>query len=369
MAKTEMIDGRGSRELASNAAREVQIGQAQQMVQAQFVMAAQRPRDEALAIDKIKRACQHIGVAEAAEYEYPRGTTRVSGATIRMAEVIARAWGNIDCGVVEIEQTGRESLMLAYCTDLETNTTIRKQFRAKHVREKQSGNVVLTDPRDVYEVTANFAARRMRACILGVIPDYVVQIALAECRRTMAEQDKRPTPEKIASMVEGFRTIGVSAAMLETYLKHSLGVTTDRELIKLRNIFNGINTEAATIDDYFVPEADGDKRPSGASKADRMADRLKGKGKPQPTEPAPQEAPSEPEAGQVEEPPAPAPKPSPTPEASEAPRKPTFRERIAAAQSLDDLMALEEIAGRYSDPAVREKAIAAIRARANQLAG
>lgn len=43
---------------------------------------------------------------------------------------------------------------------------------------------MLTDSRDIYEATANFGARRMRACILGVIPGDVVDMAVNECKET-----------------------------------------------------------------------------------------------------------------------------------------------------------------------------------------
>ena len=46
----------------------------------------------------------HLAVAENAVYSYPRGNTTVTGPTIRLAEMIVQAMGNMDCGTVELER-------------------------------------------------------------------------------------------------------------------------------------------------------------------------------------------------------------------------------------------------------------------------
>lgn len=74
--------------------------------------------------------------------------------------------------------------MMAYAWDLETNTRVTKIFGVEHKRDTRNGSYALTDSRDIYEATANFGARRMRACILGVIPGDVVDMAVNECKET-----------------------------------------------------------------------------------------------------------------------------------------------------------------------------------------
>ena len=79
-------------------------------------------------------------------YEYPRGGTKVSGPSIRLAEAMAQNWGNIDFGITELEQKNGESQVMAYAWDLETNTRQVKIFSVPHVRGTKKGNVPLTDP-------------------------------------------------------------------------------------------------------------------------------------------------------------------------------------------------------------------------------
>ena len=153
---------------------EMMVNRQTQEVQGAIFMAKKFPRDEYEAIDKIRRSCQRATLAEQAIYSYPRGGQNVSGPSVRLAESLAQNWGNIDYGSIELEQKDGKSEMMAYAWDLETNTRVTKIFGVEHKRDTRNGSYALTDSRDIYEATANFGARRMRACILGVIPASVL---------------------------------------------------------------------------------------------------------------------------------------------------------------------------------------------------
>ena len=64
-----------------------------QEVQGQIIMAKKFPRDEIAARNRILTACQRKRLAEQAEYEYKRGTSKVTGTSIRLAEAMAQNWG------------------------------------------------------------------------------------------------------------------------------------------------------------------------------------------------------------------------------------------------------------------------------------
>ena len=163
---------------------EMMVSRQTQEVQAAMVIAKRFPRNETQSYNRIMRACQRKKLAETAMYEYPRGGTKVTGPSIRLAEAMAQNWGNIDFGIVELEQKAGESQVMAYAWDLETNTRQTKIFSVPHIRSTKKGNIPLTDPRDIYELVANQGARRLRACILGVIPGDGVDAALEECNKT-----------------------------------------------------------------------------------------------------------------------------------------------------------------------------------------
>jgi hypothetical protein len=266
---------------------DVLIMRSAQEVQAMVAVAQRFPRDEQRATERILKACERFRVADDAEYEYTRGGETVTGPSIRLAEVMARNWGNMDFGFVEVDQAGNESHILAYAWDLETNTRASRQFKQPHIRsrsEKKGGNVLLTDPRDIYELVANFAQRRVRASVLALIPGEIQELAIDRCHKTIKENDKRPMVEKIQSVIDSFGPFGVTINVLEVFLRHSIGQTTERELLRLRRIFNSLKDGIAKPEEIFVIE--NDLRPTAAvgsgksqSKAQKMAQTNKGEGK------------------------------------------------------------------------------------------
>lgn len=178
MEQVANIYGNGMPAAQHHTTTEMAISRQAQEVQAAMVIAKKFPRDEVQSFNRIMRACQRKTLAEQAMYEYPRGGTKVTGPSIRLAEAMAQNWGNLDYGIIELEQKNGESQVMAYAWDLETNTRQTKIFSVPHIRSTKKGNVTLTDPRDIYELVANQGARRVRACILGVIPGDVIDSAL-----------------------------------------------------------------------------------------------------------------------------------------------------------------------------------------------
>ena len=223
-----------------------------QEVQAAMVVAKKFPRDQFEAHKRIMQACRRPNLAKAACYEYPRGGAKVTGPSIRLAEAMAQAWGNLDFGIIELEQKNGESTVMAYCWDLETNARQTKIFAVPHIRyNKEKGNVRLSDPRDVYEMVANSGARRLRACILGIIPGDVQDDAIEECNKTLAGQNKTPLVDRIKKMVDAFGEIGVTQEDLKKRLQHAVVECTERELISLGSVYNAINDGIHPKNQYF----------------------------------------------------------------------------------------------------------------------
>lgn len=235
---------------------QMMISRQAQEVQAAMVVAKKFPRDEFESIEKIKRTCQRTTLAEQAIYSYPRGGQQVVGPSIRLAEALAQNWGNIDYGVIELEQKDGASEMMAYAWDLETNTRVTKIFTVEHKRDTRNGSYQLTDSRDIYEATANFGARRMRACILGVIPGDVVDMAMNECKKTaVSAGSKEPMQERISKMLDVFKKeFKVSKEQLEQYCGRQLGSFGNEEIYLLQGVYKAIKDGQATIESYFPKE-------------------------------------------------------------------------------------------------------------------
>lgn len=224
-----------------------------QEVQAAMVIAKKFPRDEVEAYNRILRSCQRKSLAEQSMYEYPRGGTKVTGPSIRLAEALAQNWGNLDYGIIELEQKNGESQVMAYAWDLETNTRQTKIFAVPHARySKKKGKEVLTDPRDIYEMVANQGSRRLRACILGVIPGDVIDSAIEQCELTLKSNNTEPLIDRVRKMVKAFEDkFSVNKDMLEEFLGCSSEAFSENDFIRLRKIYKSLQDGMAKREDYF----------------------------------------------------------------------------------------------------------------------
>lgn len=224
---------------------------AMQEVQAALVIGKQFPRDTDISFSRIMSACKRIRLAESAIYSYPKGGKLVTGPSIRLAEVLAQSWGNISFGLREISQQDGVSIMQAYAWDTETNTKREQIFYVKHERKSGKDTKQLTDSRDVYEMTANQGARRMRACILAVIPGDIVDSAESECRKTLEHGGGVSLVDRLRKMISAFDEFGVTKSMIQAKLGHKIGVTTAPELVNLMAMYKSIKDGMVNPSDVF----------------------------------------------------------------------------------------------------------------------
>lgn len=220
-------------------------------IQAQMTLAKKFPRDPRQAMDNILNACTRSSLAESALYSYSRGGTDITGPSIRLAEAMAQSWGNMDIGIKEIEQVNGASIVEAYALDLETNTRQSKIFQVPHLRYTKGGARRLEDPRDIYELVANQGARRLRACILAVIPGDVTEAAVKQCEVTLhASADTGP--ESIKKMVDAFASLGVTRAQIEARIQRRLESIQPAQVVALKKIFSSLRDGMSAPADWFA---------------------------------------------------------------------------------------------------------------------
>ncbi len=222
-------------------------------VQAAMVVAKNYPRNQRDAVDRILMDCARPELADGAIYQYGRGGSNIEGPSIRLAEVLARGWGNMAAGVTELSRANGYSECLAYAWDLETNYRDEKRFQVRHWRDTKSGGHPLTDERDIYETIANMGARRKRACILAIIPGDVIDAAVNQCSLTLKTKID-VTPERIKAMVEKFGELGVSQKMIETKIQRRLEAITPALMVQLGKIMTSLIDGMSQVADWFEPE-------------------------------------------------------------------------------------------------------------------
>lgn len=244
----------------TSALANVEASRAIQEVQAALVIAKRFPRDEKLAIDRILNSCSREGLAEVAQYSYKRGGTEITGPSIRLAEAVAQHWTNIEFGFREINRTIDEqgvgvSEVEAYAWDLETNTRRPARFTVRHWRDTKQGGYALTDERDIYELTANMAQRRVRACLLAVIPGDVIDAAVSQCDATLKSKADT-SPEAIQKMLKALGEFSVSKDQIEKRIGRRLDTITPAQIINLRKIYTSLKDGVSVAADWFEPSAE-----------------------------------------------------------------------------------------------------------------
>lgn len=229
---------------------EVAGTRAEHEVQAAFVIAQKFPRNEQQCYTEIINSCKRPFLAEQAMYAYPRGGTLVAGPSIRLAEAMAQSWKHLDFGIEEVSQSNGVSVAKAFCIDLQKNTRSTKTFYVKHERHSKKGITKLTDPREIYELVANQGARRLRACILAILPGDVVEAAVDQCKKTLESSDI-PMADQVRKMVLAFDELGIKVEHLEKRLGHKLDAVIPAEIVTLKGVYKSLKDGMASREDFF----------------------------------------------------------------------------------------------------------------------
>lgn len=120
-----------------------------------------------------------------------------------------------------------------------------------HIRQTRSGAKALTDPRDIYELVANQGARRLRSCILGIIPGDVVDDALEQCQKTL-KNGKEPIIDRVRKMLVVFQSeFGVGQKQIEALIGCKADAFTEQAVIRLLGIYNNLKDGSADRSQYF----------------------------------------------------------------------------------------------------------------------
>jgi hypothetical protein len=245
-------------------------------VQAALLIARMNPRDQRVAMDRILNACTRPSLAESAIYSYARGGSNITGPSIRLAEAIAQQWGNLQFGIRELSSKNGVSEVQAFAWDVETNTRREITFSVPHIRYTRKGGYKLEDPRDIYELIANQGARRLRACILAVIPGDVVEAAVQQCSATL-QSHVDVTPEGIKKMLSEFKDkFGVEQSQIEKFCQCRAQAIKPAQVVRLRGIFASLRDGMSSPEDWFEPvekKAAADAKPAKKSLKEKLKEK------------------------------------------------------------------------------------------------
>ena len=253
-------------ELESTISREIEE------VKVRMLVAQSKPRRIITVSENIQYVCKKYKMAERAMYSYPKGGITVTGPSIHLAKELANLYGHIDYGYRETVISATEVRVEAYCVDLQSNVKETRTFTVNLFRDTTRGPVKLTSERDKYEHVANFASRRVRACILGVIPSYFVEEAIETCDATLRKGDGNTSfEESIQIMIKAFKPLGVNVEDIEERLGHKVEAMAPSELVTFKNIYTAIKDGASDRSAWFKAYKKSD---SDSEKMDKFNDKL-----------------------------------------------------------------------------------------------
>lgn len=223
----------------------------------QIATAKQYPRDLNATLNKIATyATMDKETAEDCFYVLRRkdkdgNDALIEGLSIRMAEIIASAWGNLRIQARIIGNDGRMITAQAICHDLESNVAVCKEVSRSIVTKKG-----YTFSQDMQIVTGNAASSiAFRNAVLAVIPKAVTKKIINEVKQVaLGQAIDVETARK--NCLANFAKAGVTEAMICQYLGIKAIAEIDKErLFELRATWNAIKEGTTTVQETFIAPA------------------------------------------------------------------------------------------------------------------
>lgn len=249
-------------------------------IQAGYLMALQKPRDEDEARAKILKACRRIDFAQDVEFKKPQGGQMVrgkwepnyiTGLSIRFAEVALKEWGNVLTETQTLYEDDFVRRVKVSVTDLETNithsrepqlskTVERRNDKGREVlaeRVNSSGDVVYivraTDDEMMTKENA-IISKVVRNEGLRLIPNDIKIEAIRVAKQTLMNDAAGDPDRAKKQIVDSFAALNIMPRDLSAYLKHGLGTISPRELDDLRGIYKAIKDGESTWQDFATQD-------------------------------------------------------------------------------------------------------------------
>jgi hypothetical protein len=223
-------------------------------VDVQISTAKQYPRDIHKALNTISTlAAMDTETAEDCFYALRRksadGTVNViEGVSVRMAEIIAGAWGNMRVQTRLIGNDGKTITAQGICHDLETNLAVSVEVK-RRITDKRGK----TFSEDMQVVTGNAAsAIAFRNAVLKVVPKAITKKVIEDVKKVaLGQAIDLETSRKNA--LTNFERAGVDADCIFFYLGVSGVEEIDQEKVfMLRAAWNAIKEGTASVADEFI---------------------------------------------------------------------------------------------------------------------
>jgi GTP:adenosylcobinamide-phosphate guanylyltransferase len=264
-------------------------------VDIQVATAKQYPRVLSHVLNQIETyATMDTETAEDCFYALRRNSgggeqTVIEGVSVRLAEIIAGAWGNMRVQTRIIGNDGRTITVQGMCHDLETNLAVSVE-----VKRRITDRYGKTFSEDMQVVTGNAAsAIAFRNAVLKVVPKAVTKNVIDKVKNVALGQsiDLETVRQRLIGY---YAKLAVPIDQLLSYL----GITDIQEMDKekcfeLKALANAIKEGTTTVKESFAAHTEAARKEAMKSKEEKVSDKKK-EMKEKKAETKPGETPSQP---------------------------------------------------------------------------
>lgn len=220
-------------------------------VDSQIATAKQYPRNLARALNNIETlATMDEETAESCFYALRRGGKLLEGPSVRMAEIVASAYGNLRVQARIIANDGKFITAQGVCHDLETNYAVSAEVKRRITDSKGH-----TFSEDMQAVTGNAACSiAMRNAVFKVVPMAMFKNVMGKVKQVSIGKSLS-LEESRGRMIDYFGKLGVDKQHIFDYLSVDKIDEIDIDMVcELRGLANAIKDGQTTIQETFYPK-------------------------------------------------------------------------------------------------------------------
>lgn len=238
-------------------------------IQSAYIMAMQKPRNEMQSRSRILEACKRPEFASRVEYAKPVGGKKMTGPSIRFAELAVREWGNVITETQLVYEDDNVRRVKVTVIDLETNATFGKEIQIKKTVERKDGKgreivgermntynekvfIVLATDEELHTKEAALISKVIRNEGLRLIPQDIIDEGIEVARKTLHNRDAQDPKAALKKVVDAFGNIGISPKQLEVYLGHALDIISPAEIHDLRGVYQAVSSGEASWAEYVA---------------------------------------------------------------------------------------------------------------------
>jgi hypothetical protein len=208
------------------------------------------PRVEENVMTRLSKVCKRPRFADKALYAFPRGNTTIVGASITLAQEMAKLWGNFVFGASITHDEGPKRTVRGFAKDLETNAKKELDITFDKLIYRKGKGWVEPDERDLLELTNRNGSKAARNCILGLLPWDLVDDAVGWCKATQGEQDAKDPDTAKKQLLLSFADLGVPGLEIVGYLNKPMEHWVPADITLMRTVYRTIRDGEKTWPDY-----------------------------------------------------------------------------------------------------------------------